>query len=109
MHLVLCNSIYIYILYIYVYIYIYISGPVSPLDNKNSILKKYLDKSKVVEEKSVIGWMIIYCYLTKTKVDCISIAMIPSTWLEILYKGFGGFDVTKVSVKNSNVSTALLP
>ena len=35
---------------------VYISAPILPLDNKNanSILKKYVDKLKVVEEKSVI-------------------------------------------------------
>ena len=38
------------------------------LDNKNanSILKKYVDKLKVVEQKSAF-YMIIYCHLTKQR------------------------------------------
>ena len=53
---------------------VYILTPILLFDNKNanSILKKYVDKLKAVEEKSVIPHNSIVSSLLK--MDCISIA-----------------------------------
>ena len=58
---------------------VYVSAPILRSDNKNanSILKKYVDKLKVVQEKSVILHDNILSP-PQTKMDCTSIAMVPS-------------------------------
>ena len=79
---------------------VYISAPILRLDNKNAnnILKKYVGKLKVVEEKSVILHdNILSSHLNKDGLHLNSYGTIKLA------------DVTRVPIKNSNTSTALLP
>ena len=80
------------------------------LDNKNanSILKKYVDKLRVVEEKSVILHdNILSSHLNKDGLQLNSYGTIKLA--ENFNEGLGSFDVKSFPIKNSKALTALLP
>ena len=79
--------------------------------NASNILKRYGNKLRVVEEKSVILYdKILSSHINKDGLhlnSCGTIKLVKN--LISRNQGIRCFDVTKFPIKDSNASTALLP